>query len=89
MKIELSCGATVNVDKEVFDDMRVVDLLADIEDGNFLSIARLNKIIFTKEDKDAIYKALGKDNNGRVPVIEYQNLFSELMTKMGEAQKNS
>ena len=89
MKIELSIGATVNVDPEVFDDMRVVELLADLEDGNFLSIARLNKIIFNKEDKDAIYKALGKDNNGRVPVIEYQNLFSELMTKMGEAQKNS
>ena len=89
MKIELSIGATVNVDPEVFDDMRVVELLADLEDGNFLSIARLNKIIFNKKDKDLIYKKLGENHEGRVPVMEYQNLFSELMTKMGEAQKNS
>ena len=36
MKIELSIGATVDVEPEVFDDMRVVELLADLQDGNFL-----------------------------------------------------
>lgn len=89
MKIELSCGATVNVDPEVFDDMRVVELLADLEDGNFLAIARLNNILFTKKDKDAIYKKLGEGHDGRVPVMEYQNLFTELMSQMGEQTKNS
>ena len=60
MKIELNCGVTVDVKKDVFDDMRIVDFLADIEDGNFLSIARLTSAIFSKEDKKKIYDKLGE-----------------------------
>lgn len=88
MKIELNCGVTVDVKKDVFDDMRIVDFLADIEDGNFLSIARLTSVIFSKEDKNKIYDKLGEAYNGRVPVVEFQNLITELMGKLGEQGKN-
>ena len=88
MKIELNCGVTVDVEKGVFDDMRIVDFLADIEDGNFLSISRLTSAIFSKEDKKKIYDKLGEANNGRVSVVDFQNLITELMIKLGEQGKN-
>ena len=58
MKIELNCGIWVNIEKEVFDDMQIVDLLAELEEGNGLAISKLSKLVFKPEDKKKIYEAL-------------------------------
>lgn len=88
MKIELNCGIWVNIEKEVFDDMQIVDLLAELEDGNGLVISKLSKLIFKPEDKKAIYNAL-KDEHGRIPVNKFAETFTEIFNKLGENGKNS
>lgn len=88
MKIELNCGISIDIEKEVFDDMQIVDLLAELEDGNGLAISKLSKLVFKPEDKQKIYNAL-KDGNGRIPVNKFADTFTEIFQKLGENGKNS
>lgn len=87
MKIELECGISVDVSKEAFDDMRVLDLLAELEDGNPFAISKLTRLVFSHEDKTALYNAL-KDDNGRVPIVKFSETFTELFNKLGDTGKN-
>ena len=88
MKIELNCGIWVNIEKEVFDDMQIVDLLAELEEGNGLAISKLSKLVFKPEDKKKIYEAL-KDEHGRIPVNKFTETFTEIFNKLGDSGKNS
>lgn len=88
MKVETSLGINLDVPEEAFDDFKVVEALADLEDGNSLAIARLCRLLFTKEQMKEIYSAIEKQNNGKRPVTAFTTFIVEVMTGLKDGKKS-
>lgn len=86
MKIKLDDNFMVEVDKNAFDNMELIDALALMDEGNPLAMSKVCDLVFTKDTKIRIYDHCRKD--GRVPVADVSNLISEVFTKLGQEEKN-
>lgn len=71
-------GFSCEIDENVLDDMAVLDLICDIEDGNILAYRKLIEKIITKEQKQELYKHL-ETEDGRVPIGALSNEVTEIM----------
>ena len=80
-------GFVIEIDEEAFDDMEVVDMLADLESNALLLPKLLKKTLGDKGKKD-LYDFVRNDK-GRVPSGKAMSLFEEVMTLAGEETKNS
>ena len=85
-EIVLSIGLTLKIDENVMDDMELLDLLAQLDDGNGYAIPRVVEHMLGKEQKKALYDSLRV--NGRVPVTKVVEIMKELLEKLGETGKN-
>lgn len=86
MKIKLNDDFMVEVDKNAFDNMELIDALALMDEGNPLAMSKVCDLVFTKDTKKRIYDHCRKD--GRVPVADVSNLISEVFSKLGQEEKN-
>ena len=81
----LSNGFEYEYDETKLDDMRFVDALADFLDpeaslfDKIRGTSKILEMILGKEMKDALYKHIGKDYDGRVPRAELDRALEELM----------
>lgn len=85
--ITTEAGFKIEVDPDAFDDMEVVDMLAEV-DENPLILSKLLTRTLGKEGKKAMYDFVRNDK-GRVPSGAALKIFEEIMVLMGEETKNS
>lgn len=82
-------GFTIEVDAERFNDMRVLEHLADVREGDITRFPRLIEMTLGKEGKEAFYKFYAKED-GRVPTEVISDVyFDEIMILAGDEVKNS
>ena len=81
-EIKTSNGLLFQVDDNVFDDMEVIDALAEMQKGDvgFVSgYPMLVKKVLGDEQRKTMYDAL-RDENGRVPVQAVGETMGEILS---------
>lgn len=79
-------GFAYEVSENAFDDMRLVDALADLIDNNDpIALSRITSLVLGKEQRAALYKHLQRDD-GTVPA---ELVSKELVEIMQANAKNS
>ncbi|MBO7667056.1 MAG: hypothetical protein J6T26_01215 [Firmicutes bacterium] len=91
-----SSGFAYEYDEARLDDMRLVDVIAEIDSPDATTFqqayaaSRLITMLLGPEMKQALYEHIGKDNDGRVPEAELERAIAEIMQGAGKsAEKNS
>lgn len=82
-----SNGFEFEIDEEVFDDMELIDYLADLEDDNITSLSRITAKMFGKEQRKKMYDFV-RSENGRVSPAIISEMITEVFTAFGEKGKN-
>lgn len=88
VKIKLDNGFECVVDDDIFDDMELVEDLAETEE-NPLKIRNVLNRVLGEEQKKALYESVRDSKSGRVPVEDVSEALFDIMSKVGEAGKNS
>ncbi|MBR1689399.1 MAG: hypothetical protein IJ713_01335 [Oscillibacter sp.] len=87
-----STGFAYRFDTERLDDMRFVDVLAELVDPDtpefeqLIACSQLLTMMLGREQKQALYAHVAERNGGRAPVAAVQTELGEIM---GNAGKNS
>ena len=84
--IELSCGFVADIDEATFDDMELIDALAELGDGNPLAMPKIATLMFGKEGKKQLYDAL-RTEEGRVPTAAFNEAITEAMDCLKSKKK--
>lgn len=87
MRVETSLGV-YDIPENAFDDFKVLEALDALQDGDQFAIARLFRLLFTKEQQKAIYAAVEKQNDGKRPVSAFGPFFVEVMTGIESGKKS-
>ncbi len=85
MNVKLSNGFECEVDETMFDNMELVDTVAEA-DEDATAVSALVKMIFG-DRKKALYDSLRED--GRVSVTAIVGAIKEVFEAVGEQGKNS
>lgn len=80
-------GYEFELNEEVMDDMEFVDALAEMDQGNTLSMSHVIGKLFSKEEKKKLYNHVRLD--GKVSVESVSNMLIEIFQAIGEDGKNS
>lgn len=86
VEIVLDNGLKIQIDENAMDDMELLDLLAQLDDGNGYAIPRVVEHLLGKEQKKALYDSVRV--NGRAPVTKVVESMKEILNKLGETGKN-
>lgn len=86
VEIVLDNGLKIQIDENAMDDMELLDLLAQLDDGNGYAIPRVVEHLLGKEQKKALYDSVRV--NGRAPVRKVVEAMKEILNKLGETGKN-
>lgn len=85
IKGKTKSGFEFTVDENKVNDMRVIDAMVEVEDGNLGGISRLINLILDPAQKNALYKHIALEN-GRVPLdVASQEIF-EILQYNGETK---
>lgn len=79
-------GFTCDVDEVALDNMELLDVLADLADGDVLAVPKFARFILHTEDKKRLYEHL-RTEDGRVPTDRFSAELLEIFTTLGEAKK--
>ncbi len=85
-EITLDNGLKLKIEDNAMDDMELLDLLADLDDGNGYAIPRVVDHLLGKEQKKALYDSVRV--NGRAPVTAVVEAMKEILDKLGDTGKN-
>lgn len=86
MKKKTASGFEFEVDDNVLDDMRLIDMLAALMDDDtpefqkVVAMPKLLTFILGAEQKTALYKMIANENGGRVPVEKVSAALGEILT---------
>lgn len=81
-------GITVYADPDAFDDIDVLELMAQMQDGDIFAFPRLCRAIFGEEGFRKIKVGLAGDD-GRTRLSDMSDFFGEAIAKIGgEEAKN-
>lgn len=79
-------GFEIDIDASVMDDMEVFELIVKIDKGEVTELPALLSLIFTPEQKKALYEHCRNDA-GRVPISAVSNEFAEILGGLKDAEK--
>lgn len=80
-------GVPVSIDRaSLANDIDTLELLADIDDGDVLSVVRLMRHVFGDEQYRNIKKSLRRD--GRTTVSDMNDFMAEVFKAIGDDSKN-
>ena len=85
-KIKTASGFETDVNEQIFDDMEILDLIADLEEGKVRAYRRLIDKLFPQEEKARLYDHL-RTEDGRVPVSAMQAEIEEIFAQVEKAKK--
>ena len=77
-------GIDVTVDKEVMNDIEVVELLGEVQDGNIFAFPKLCKRVFG--DQYPKVKSALENKAGITTATSMTEVLKELMEKMNEGE---
>ncbi|MCQ2183253.1 MAG: hypothetical protein MJY89_07640 [Bacteroidales bacterium] len=86
MKKKTASGFEFEVDDNVLDDMRLIDMLAALMDDDtpefqkVVAMPKLLTFILGVEQKNALYKMIADEYGGRVPVEKVSAALGEILT---------
>lgn len=90
VKGKTTTGFEFVTDEAVFNDMEVVDAIADMQTGDESAVMVATSVLITKllgaEQKKALYNHLRNDE-GRVPIDAVSNAIVEIMTSCRNGKK--
>ena len=76
---ETSSGFAYRIRENAFDDMRLVDALAELIDNeNALAMARISELLLGREQRAALYRHLQRED-GTVPAGEVSKVIGEIL----------
>lgn len=55
MKYITNTGLCVDIDKDRYNNMELLDALCNLEEGNILSLSKVCKLLLSKEDHKKLY----------------------------------
>ena len=85
-KVKTSSGFECEIDEKNLDDMRLLDLVAEVSNGNTTKLSEIiNKVL--GDQKEKLYKHI-EDEHGRVPVEKASGEITEIFRKISTG-KNS
>lgn len=88
MKGKTSTGFEYEVDEDVFDDMELIDALADVTSGrDSLQISAAVLKIFGTEQRKKLYDHL-RNEHGRVPTEKIMDAITEIVESSEESKKS-
>ena len=85
VKGKTESGFEFEIDEQAANDMRVIDAMVEVEEGNLGGVSRLISLLFTKEQKKAFYDHLRLEN-GRVPLDTASKEIFEILRYNGETK---
>ena len=80
--IETKSGFKCKIDEEALDDMRLLELIAGLEE-NPLYLTKLLELFLGEGQKEKLYKHV-ENKKGRVPVSVLQEELTEIIEQAGE-----
>lgn len=80
-------GITVSVNEDAANDMRFIELLGKLDDGDIFAFPKLCRTLFGEDQIEKVYKAI-ETEDGRVPATAMVDLFTDVMAKAGAKLKN-
>ena len=86
-EIVLENGLKLKIDENALDDMELLELLADLDDGNGYAIPRVCKKLLGEDQKKALYESIRVD--GKVSITGAVEAMKEILDKLGDTGKNS
>ena len=86
VKGKLDSGFPFELDEEMLDDMRFIELLNATQEDP-VKVVDLANFALGKEQKERLYKHL-EDENGRVKTQAFSDAMEEIFEKAGESVKN-
>lgn len=87
MKGTTKSGFEYEIAESAFENMELIDALAEAGGENPLAISKVCLLVFGREQRDRLYNHL-RQKDGTVPFMEVSNTISEIFTAKGEAGKN-
>ena len=87
VKIVTTTGFEIEFDKNVLNNMEVVDTLVELENGNILAVSKMCSLLFSPEEKKRLYEHV-REENGRVPLEKIDKEINEIITLTGNEGKN-
>lgn len=73
-----TAGFEYTIDEASMNNMELIDALADLENGDILSVSKVVTLMLGKEQKKRLYDFLRLDN-GAVPVDAVSNAVVEIL----------
>lgn len=87
MKGKTESGFEFDVDKEVFDDMELLDALTEADRGSMTAVSEACVKILGKQQRQKLYDHL-RQENGKVPIKLVSKEIINIMKLLGEEGKN-
>lgn len=81
-------GFCFEVNKNIGDNMELLEALSDMSDSDLLAMSRVCKIVFGEKQKKALYDHL-RTEDGRVPIESVNDALKDVFEAVGKAGKNS
>ena len=79
-KVKTSSGFECEINEKNLDDMRLLDLVAEVSNGNTTKLSEIiNKVL--GDQKEKLYKHI-EDEHGRVPVEKASGEITEIFQKI-------
>lgn len=80
-------GFECNIDTSLWENMELVDDIAELSAGNFLKLSNITKMILGDENKKKLYNHV-RIENGTVPPQLVEKELMEIFASQGEIGKN-
>ena len=84
-KVETATGYKCTIAPEVLDDMRMLEMIAEMED-NAMVLPKFLTLLLGEKQKEALYRHV-ETKDGRVPLEPLQNEIADIIKGMGEDAK--
>ena len=82
-------GFSYEIDDEALDDYDILQILGEIDSGEFQRIDELFNLLLGKEQKDALKEHIRKESkNGRVPMSAMMNALTEIFNSSADGKKS-
>ena len=85
-QVKLKDGFALHVRDNVMDDMRLLDALVELEEGNGSAISKALSRLLDKDEKEKLYEHLQED--GVTRVTDVAKAMKEIFDSLGAEGKN-
>lgn len=87
VKCKTSTGFVIELDKNVMNNMELVDALAEAENDNPVALSKACLLLLGKDKRQKLYDHL-RQEDGRVPVDAVGAALTDIFKVFGDAGKN-